>query len=57
MATSGVSDPARACMPFHRAVNVSLEVGHTVGFVLGGDATEVAKADMRRGAARPCRLT
>jgi predicted peroxiredoxin len=47
MATSGVADPTRASIPLHLAVNGSLEVGHTVGIVLAGDATELAKADVR----------
>ena len=47
MATSGAADPTRASIPLHLAVNGSLEVGHTVGIVLAGDATELAKADVR----------
>jgi predicted peroxiredoxin len=47
MATSGPADPTRASIPLHLAVNGSLEVGHTVGIVLAGDATELAKADVR----------
>jgi predicted peroxiredoxin len=47
MATSGAADPTRASIPLHLAVNGSLEVGHTVGLVLAGDATELAKADVR----------
>ncbi len=47
MTTSGLSDPTRASIPLHLAVNGSLEVGHTVGVVLAGDATEMAKADIR----------
>ena len=47
MATSGAADPTRASLPLHLAVNGSLEVGHTVGIVLAGDATELAKADVR----------
>ena len=47
MTTSGMSDPTRASIPLHLAVNGSLEVGHTVGVVLAGDATEVAKAAIR----------
>ena len=44
MATSGAADPTRASIPIHLAVNGSLEVGHTVGIVLAGDATELVKA-------------
>jgi predicted peroxiredoxin len=47
MTTSGAADPTRASIPLHLAVNGSLEVGHTVGIVLAGDATELAKADVR----------
>jgi predicted peroxiredoxin len=47
MATSGAADPTRASIPLHLAVNGSLEVGHTVGLVLAGDATELAIADVR----------
>ncbi len=49
MATSGTSDPTRASIPLHLAVNGSLEVGHTVGIVLAGDATELLKPDVREG--------
>ena len=47
MITSGSADPTRASVPLHLAVNGSLEVGHTVGVVLAGDATELVKADVR----------
>jgi predicted peroxiredoxin len=47
MATSGRADPTRASIPLHLAVNGSLEVGHTVGIVLAGDAAELVKADAR----------
>ena len=47
MTTSGSADPTRASIPLHLAVNGSLEVGHTVGVVLAGDATELLKADIR----------
>jgi len=47
MTSSGASDPTRASIPLHLAVNGSLEVGHTVGIVLAGDATEMVKADVR----------
>jgi predicted peroxiredoxin len=48
MSTSGSSDPTRASLPLHLAVNGSLEVGHTVGVVLAGDATELLRADVRQ---------
>lgn len=47
MTTSGSADPTRASIPLHLAVNGSLEVGHTVGVVLAGDATELTKLDVR----------
>lgn len=47
MTISGSSDPTRASIPLHLAVNGSLEVGHTVGIVLAGDAAELVKADVR----------
>jgi predicted peroxiredoxin len=47
MTSSGSSDPTRASIPLHLAVNGSIEVGHTVGIVLAGDATEMVKADVR----------
>jgi len=48
MATSGSSDATRASIPWHLAVNGSVEVGHKVGVVLAGDATELLKRDVRR---------
>ena len=47
MATAGSSDPTRASIPWHLAVNGSLEVGHEVGLVLAGDATELLRTGMR----------
>ena len=47
MITSGSAGPTRASVPLHLAVNGSLEVGHMVGVVLAGDATELLKADVR----------
>ena len=51
LATNGSADPTRASIPWHLAVNGSVEVGHTVGMVLAGDATELAKAGARDGLA------
>jgi len=51
MATSGASDPTRASIPLHLAVNGSVEVGHTVGVVLAGDATELVKGATRESMA------
>lgn len=47
MATNGSSDATRASIPLHIAVNGSVEVGHSVGVLLAGDATELLKADVR----------
>jgi predicted peroxiredoxin len=47
MATSGSSDPTRASIPIHLAVNGSIEVGHTTSILLAGDATELLKASLR----------
>ncbi len=43
LASSGTSDPTRASIPLHLAVNGSVEVGHEVGVVLAGDATELLR--------------
>lgn len=40
LVSSGPADPTRASIPFHLAVNGSLEVGQEPGLVLAGDATE-----------------
>ena len=47
MTTAGTSDPTRASISLHLAVNGSLEVGHDVGVVLAGDATELLKTAVR----------
>ena len=39
--STGSSDPTGASIPLHIAANGSLEVGHDVAVVLGGDATEL----------------
>jgi predicted peroxiredoxin len=49
MITAGSSDATRASIPLHLAVNGSLEVGHEVGLVLAGDATELLKVGVRDG--------
>ncbi len=51
MATSGAADATRASIPWHLAVNGSVEVGQTVGMVLAGDATELLKAGTRESLA------
>jgi predicted peroxiredoxin len=43
MAASGQSDPTRASIPWHLAVNGSFEAGLSTGIVLLGDASEVLK--------------
>lgn len=43
LASSGSSDPTRASIPLHLAVNGSVEIGHEVGVVLAGDATELIR--------------
>jgi predicted peroxiredoxin len=47
LTTTGSSDPTRASIPLHLAVNGSLEVGHEVRVVVVGDATELLKAAVR----------
>jgi predicted peroxiredoxin len=47
LATSGSSDPTRASIPIHLAVNGSVEVGQSVSLVLAGDATELVIAATR----------
>ena len=49
LATSGSIDPTRASIPWHLAVNGSVEVGQTVAIVLAGDATELMKPAVRDG--------
>jgi predicted peroxiredoxin len=41
VATAGAGDPTRASIPWHLAVNGSMEVGQETGVVLAGDATEL----------------
>ena len=41
MATSGVNDPTKASIPFHLAVNGSIEAGQEPAIALLGDAAEV----------------
>ncbi len=43
--TSGASDATRASVPLHLALNGSLDVGHDVRIVLGGDAAELVVGD------------
>ena len=53
IASSGSSDPTRASIPFHLAVNGSIERGHDVGIVLAGDATEFLKPELVAAAEGP----
>ena len=41
VATAGAGDPTRASIPWHLAVNGSMEIGQEAGVVLAGDATEL----------------
>lgn len=45
MATTGASDPTKASIPFHMAVNGSVEVGHDTSIILAGDAAEIVIGD------------
>ncbi|MEP7203773.1 MAG: hypothetical protein ABI894_14250 [Ilumatobacteraceae bacterium] len=47
----GPSDPTRASIPWHLAVNGSMEAGQTARIVLAGDAAELVKADARENIA------
>ena len=47
IATSGASDPTKASIPVHLAVNGSVEAGHAPSIVLAGDAAEFVKAAAR----------
>jgi predicted peroxiredoxin len=51
MATAGTGDPTRASIPWHLAVNGSLEVGQSAGIVLAGDATELVVGSNAEGVA------
>jgi predicted peroxiredoxin len=50
LAATGSSDPTRASLPLHLAVNGSLEIGDDVGVVLAGDATEFIRPDVLEAA-------
>jgi predicted peroxiredoxin len=49
LCTTGSSDATAASIPLHIAANGSLEVGHDVAVVLGGDATELLSAETASG--------
>ena len=46
VASSGSTDPTRASIPFHIAVNGAKPAGVEVGVALAGDATELLKPDI-----------
>jgi predicted peroxiredoxin len=39
--TTGVSDPVKATIPFHMAVNGSVPQGHEASIILAGDGAEI----------------
>jgi predicted peroxiredoxin len=44
-ASAGTADPTRASIPLHLAANGSVELGHEVSIILGGDAAELLLED------------
>jgi hypothetical protein len=44
-ASAGAADPTRASIPLHLAANGSVELGHEVSIILGGDAAELLLED------------
>ena len=44
-ASAGSGDPTKASIPFHLAVNGSVEVGQDTAIIVGGDATEILVGD------------
>jgi predicted peroxiredoxin len=46
VASAGSTDPTRASIPFHIAVNGARPAGVEVGVALAGDATELLKPDI-----------
>ncbi len=47
ISSSGSSDPTRASIPWHLAVNGSIESNQTARLVLVGDAAEMLRAEVR----------
>ena len=47
ISSSGSVDPTRASIPWHLAVNGSIESNQTARLVLVGDAAEAVRADVR----------
>lgn len=46
-ASAGKSDPTRASIPWHLAVNGSAEIGQEVSLILGGDAADLLDPQVR----------
>jgi predicted peroxiredoxin len=44
-ASAGAADPTRVSIPLHLAANGSVELGHEVSIILGGDAAELLLED------------
>jgi predicted peroxiredoxin len=51
LSTSGSADPTRASLPWHLAVNGSIEAGQSARILLAGDGAELVKAAVREGLA------
>jgi predicted peroxiredoxin len=49
LASSGTSDPTRASIPLHIAVNGSVEAGQQCAVALAGDATELVSRETAEG--------
>ena len=47
MSTNGATDATKASIPWHLAVNGSIEAGQSAVIVLAGDAAEIVKASTR----------
>ena len=47
ISSSGSSDPTRASIPWHLAVNGSIESNQNARLVLVGDAAEMLRAEVR----------
>jgi predicted peroxiredoxin len=47
ISTNGAADATKASIPWHLAVNGSVEVGQSARIVLAGDAAEIVKAGVR----------
>ena len=47
MSTFGTGDPTKASIPWHLAVNGSLESGQEVVILLAGDASEILSGERR----------